>query len=118
MRALTLLELLVEWGDLPLTSFIVVWLPTTNQPHSEEFPRVWQKICCDRHDLHGRARDEIDYAIRMSRRLECEIHTDPAPHYGWGQASHACRACLRPLQEHFTDAQIEAIAAEAKRVTA
>lgn len=118
MRALTLLELLVEWGNLPLTSFIVVWLPATNQPHSEEFPRVWQKICCAREAHAVILRDEIDYAIRMSRRLECEIHTDPASHYGWEQPSHTCRACLRPLQEHFTDAQVEAIAAEAKRVIA
>ena len=44
MRSLTLLELMVEWESIPLSHFIVVWLPVPGANGTELYPRWWQKI--------------------------------------------------------------------------
>ena len=107
MRSLTLLELMVEWESIPLSHFIVVWLPVPGANGTELYPRWWQKICI----TNDRKVEQIHESIRNSGPLNCEIHVDPAFHYGWKEPSRACNACMRPYHEHFTDTQIAAISA-------
>ena len=106
MRTLTLLELLVEWEHIPHDQFIVVWV-YKHMVHDEQVfdAAIWQRGCCNSGArMHG-----IEGSIKGSPHLRCEIHTDPMDYYDFDPEKYHCVTCRRPISNHFTLAQCEAI---------